>query len=131
MTPDLREFLSQPGEMGISTELLRGFDHERVGQVDPESDRRYVSRDLESQSSFAAIAEHLHDMLREAFFDFPVPGHRLRNTRVLVAIPVMLGTVSNQHTAYAFDLLDQIHAFHDTISSSTLRIPGIRPLAMS
>ena len=43
----------------------------------------------------------------------------------------MLGTVSNQHTAYAFDLLDQIHAFHDTISSSTLRIPGIRPLAMS
>ncbi len=82
-------------------------------------------------STFAANAEHFHDVHGDAIFDFPLRGDGLLNARIRVAIPVVLGTVSNQQTADAFDGLDQVHTFHDTISSSTLRIPGIWPLAMS
>jgi hypothetical protein len=73
------------------------------------------------------IAKHSNDMPGKVLFDLSGLRNRLRDSRVGVAIPIVLRAISNQYTSGPFDLLDQVDAFHDTTKSSTRRAPGISP----
>jgi hypothetical protein len=77
------------------------------------------------------IAQHFDNVSCQVIFDFTVPRYWLRNTGTRIAIPIMLGTVANQHASKSFDRLDQVDSLHGSTNSSTLRIPGIEPLVMS
>ncbi len=57
--------------------------------------------------------------------------HRLRNAGLRIAVPIVLGAMSHEHAALGFDLANQIAPFHDTTSSSTLRIPDTTPVLKS
>ena len=70
-------------------------------------------------------AQRLDDVLGQVLFDLAMPRDWLRKTGRRVAIPVVLGAAPNQHAPKALDGSDQVHALHGTMSSSTLRIPGI------
>ncbi len=81
--------------------------------------------------SLGVTAEHFEDVLGETFLDFSMPRDGLRSPGLRIAVPIVLRAVANQDTAESFDRLDQLRALHDITKSSTLRIPGISPLAMS
>ncbi len=75
---------------------------------------RLVRRLLDFVSSVALliiVAEHSDDMPGKVLLDFSMTRNRLRDTRVRVAIPVMLCAVSNQYTAESFNRLDRSTRF--------------------
>ena len=57
--------------------------------------------------------------------------HWLRNAGFRIAVPIVLGAMSHEHAAYTLYLSNQIASFHDTTSSSTLRIPATTPALKS
>ena len=77
------------------------------------------------------IAQHLQNTLGEVFIDFGVTRYRLRNIRDGIVIPIVLSTVANEQATIGFELSDEIFAFHRSVSSASLRTPGISPLVRS
>ena len=58
-------------------------------------------------------------------------GDGLRYTGGRIPIPVVLASVANEDTAKSLNGLDQLDSFHETASSSTLRMPEMCPPLMS
>lgn len=79
----------------------------------------------------AASGQHFEDVLGQLVLDLSMPRDRLRDAGIGIAVPVVLGSMANQHTTELPDRLDQLGSLHATSSSPTLRIPGIVPPAMS
>ena len=63
--------------------------------------------------------------------DFGVTWNRLGDLRGGVMIPIVLPAVANQHAATGFELSDEVLALHRSVSSASLRTPGISPLVRS
>ena len=49
--------------------------------------------------------------------------NRLRNARLRITVPIVLGPMAHENAAGGLYLSNQIAPFHDTTNSSTLRIP--------
>src|SRR5215210_5971634 len=59
------------------------------------------------------VAEHLDNMLGQVVLDLSVPWHRLRNTRIWITVPVVLGSVGDQLTTQCLNCPDQVHSLHE------------------
>lgn len=77
------------------------------------------------------IPQHFDDLPGQRLFDLPVSWDWLDHAGFGIAIPVMLAAVADEHAAEPFNHPDQVYPLHDTTNSSTLRMPGICPPAMS
>src|SRR5262249_52280089 len=76
-------------------------------------------------------AQFFQKVPRQLFVNLAMSRHGLPDPGLRVLIPVVLRTVPDEDAAESLDLLDQLGPLHETINSSTLRIPGSSPLAMS
>ena len=77
------------------------------------------------------VTEHSDNMPGEILLDFPVSGNGLGHASAGISIPIVLALMPNQGAAQFFEGFDQVMSFHDTTSSSTLRIPAIYPPEIS
>src|ERR1017187_8292037 len=84
-----------------------------------------------SRAESGLAAEFFDDMPGQVILDLTMSWHRLGDTGIRVAIPIVLAAVTDEHAAQCFDALDQIDTFHAITKSSTLRMPGIWPLVIS
>ena len=69
------------------------------------------------------MAELLNDMAGQVIVDLAMARNRLRRAGFRIAVPIVLGAMSNKDRAGLPDLLDQGSSLHATAKSSTLRIP--------
>ena len=77
-------------------------------------------------------AIRLHENLPgEPVLDLAMARHGLEESRLGIPVPVVLGTVPDQHTARPLDSPNRRGPFHATGISVTLRIPGSAPLVRS
>lgn len=70
-------------------------------------------------------------MTRKAFLNLAVTRNRLGCLALGVLIPVMVGAMTDEDTAFALDDPDEVDALHFRTSSPTFRTPGIFPLVSS
>ena len=77
------------------------------------------------------VGQHFQDALGEVFVDLGVSRNRLRNPRAGVVLPIVFPAVTNQLAADGFELPDEILSLHWSVSSASLRTPGISPLVRS
>lgn len=75
--------------------------------------------------------QHADDMPGQVVLDFSMTWNRLGDTRGRVAVPVVLAAMVYHNAAHSLDRLDQVRPLHETMSSPTLRIPGVTPLVRS
>jgi len=78
-------------------------------------------------ASLLDVTEFTNNALREPFIDLTVARDRLWNAGSGVPIPIMLGTVSDEHTTKSLNGLYELGPLHATTNSATLRVPGIWP----
>ena len=91
------------------------------------------ARTIPIHSAFiiSGVAQHSQNTFCEMFLDLGVARDGLGNLRGRVVIPIVLSTVTNEHTPNGFKLSDEIFALHRTVSSASFRTPGISPLVRS
>ena len=77
------------------------------------------------------IGQHLQDASRKMFVDFGVSRERLGHFRDGVVIPIVLSALANEQTPTGFKLTNEVFALHRSVSSASLRTPGIWPLVRS
>lgn len=77
------------------------------------------------------VGQHFQDAFRKVLVDLGVPRNRLRNLRGGVVIPVVLSAVADQQAADSFELPDEVLPLHRSVSSASLRTPGMAPLVRS
>ncbi len=62
--------------------------------------------------ALSARCKLFEDALGEHLIDFCMTGHRLRNLRLRILIPIVLPAVPDKNCASFFDLPDKVAAFH-------------------
>ena len=93
--------------------------------------REVQRRPLNGRAVSGHSLQHADDVPSQVVLDFSMTWNRLRDTRGRVAVPVVLAAMAYQNAAHPLDRLDQVRSLHETLSSPTLRIPGITPLVRS
>lgn len=78
-----------------------------------------------------AATEPRKNVFGEMLLDLAMARYRLVNTSGKIAVPIVLGTVSNEHAAGLSNSADQRGSFHATAMSATLRIPRSSSLVRS
>ena len=77
------------------------------------------------------IAQQLQDTFCEMFVDLGVARNGLGNLRGGIVILVVLSTMTDKHTTDGFKFSKEVVALHRSVSSASLRTPGISPLVRS
>ena len=67
----------------------------------------------------------------EVFIDLSVTWNGLGNLRGRIVVPVVLTAMTDKHTTGGFKLSKKVFALHRSVSSASLRTPGISPLVRS
>ncbi len=75
--------------------------------------------------SFGRIAQQANDVSSQMLGDLAMARNRLGNTRLLVRVPIVATTVSNEDASLGLDRADQLDPLHESTISSTFRTPGI------
>lgn len=95
-------------------------------------ERRLRSKPAFTLCSLAlAATEPRENVFGEMLLDLAMARFRLVNTSGKIAVPIVLGAVSNEHAAGLSNPADQRGSFHATAMSATLRIPGSSSLVRS
>lgn len=76
-------------------------------------------------------AQHPQHVFCQMLIDLSITGNGLGNFRGGVLVPIGLSAVADEHTPNSFKLSDEILALHRSVSSASLRTPGISPLVRS